>query len=940
MSLIEYPGKKKLLFFLIGHLLMQCTQENPALSHPRIEYPGMKYMEAKGESVVLGSRTEEAQLDEKPESFVRFTYDFSIDSAEVTIDSYRELMGSIPREYDSLSVVDEQWPVTYVSWYDAVLYCNSRSKHHDLDTVYSYISIERTSQGDVFRLSGLQINYGRNGYRLPTEAEWLFAARGSSENEYLWGYHPEPESAEEHAWYIGNSGDVPHAVATRVPNLNGIHDMAGNASEWINESKIPLTGKTVTDLVGGDDIYAAIKILKGGSFHHDLPYLRLASRSDLYTVEAQSRNRYSGFRCAAGIIAKPFFVLHDSQVVRVEPVYVVTPTILQAAGTNRAKLVFVNKTVDNLRTLCFIDYTESQIQIHHFFQPSAVFNPTISPDGEWVCWSNRAEGTLGNGSITVRRLRKGDTSLVTLPDTQAFVPRWFVDPVSRDTFILYVSSAQQNDQISWSVSQTKMIRFEDGRFTDAPVVIEPEGAYHGGRSADGTFLATGFPLLKMKNLSTGESRILFHAPLNGKRPGDTSQVCNVSISPVNDQVLFLDFGSGRDTSSLTGDVYSAHEYLFLGDFSGRVLSLYRVTAPYYAWDHPEWSNRHHLAAATATTPDGAHRVILCLNLKTSKTTPLCEGTDLYHPYLWIDPIAEEDTTSLDPDSLGQYDSPHLSVPQAIMAFKMRFFWHYAESLEVIFTGSSVASNGVDPRHFSMNGYNMGIGAGDPAMSLEFIREYALNLCPRLKIVGMSLDVGFFFEENAETSLYPAFIQSRGYLYDKSNNFWTLGRPPGFESLINAVAIPPTVNPNEADSLGLWMYECPGWGATTPVFGSIDVSIDDDHYHENLRNLVTTIELCAAHGVKVLLATFPMHPGYRELEAYSPFGPSQTTARAMIAQIDSIAEAHENLYFYDAHLFGAHDYAEYEFFDYLHLCPEGAKKMSARLDSLFSIMLNE
>ena len=251
-----------------------------------------------------------------------------------------------------------------------------------------------------------------------------------------------------------------------------------------------------------------------------------------------------------------------------------------------------------------------------------------------------------------------DTLIVTLPDTPAFAPRWYVDANSGDTFVLYVNSAVLNDLYAWTSSQTKMIRFTAGRFADAPVTIESQGTFHGGRSADGVFLATGYPQLKVENLTTRSVVTLFYAPFDGKKGSDTSQVCNVSISPDTGevQVLFLDAGSGRDTSTLTHSVYHAHEYLFRATVTGMVLSTYRAPAPYDSWNNAEWSNRKNIAVSAVVSANGLQEAIYCVNLVSGETLLLCKGTDLQHPYLWIAPSSKIQLTELDIDSTEKHDA--------------------------------------------------------------------------------------------------------------------------------------------------------------------------------------------------------------------------------------------------------------------------------------------
>jgi hypothetical protein len=96
-------------------------------------------------------------------------------------------------------------------------------------------------------------------------------------------------------------------------------------------------------------------------------------------------------------------------------------------------------------------------------------------------------------------------------------------------------------------------------------------------------------------------RQLFIAPFNGKGAQGSTQVCNASICPdsqYNDRCLFLDFGCPPPmVSSLTGTSYGIHEYLFIEEYSGSVLSWYHCPAEEASWDYPEWSTSGKFAVA-------------------------------------------------------------------------------------------------------------------------------------------------------------------------------------------------------------------------------------------------------------------------------------------------------------------------------------------------------
>ncbi|MFI6503011.1 formylglycine-generating enzyme family protein [Nonomuraea typhae] len=99
----------------------------------------------------------------------------------------------------------ERWPVTEVSWPEAVAFCDLLSLAEGLRPYY------RTGAGD--------------GYRLPTEAEWEHACRAGTTGERY-------GELDAIAWHRGNSGGASHEVGTRQPNAWGLHDMIGNVWEW------------------------------------------------------------------------------------------------------------------------------------------------------------------------------------------------------------------------------------------------------------------------------------------------------------------------------------------------------------------------------------------------------------------------------------------------------------------------------------------------------------------------------------------------------------------------------------------------------------------------------------------------------------------------------------------------------------------------------------
>jgi formylglycine-generating enzyme required for sulfatase activity len=240
----------------------------------------MKFIPARDSSFEMGSTT--GETDEMPVHTVTFTYGFFIDSTEVTQGQYSSLMAVTPSAFSGSTS-----PVEMVNWHDAALYCNARSKAEGSDTVYSYSSISGTAGNDCV-LNGLHIDLSKDGYHLPTEAEWEYACRGGTTTDYYWG----TDSVADYAWYFGGNGTETHPVAEKWPNAFGLYDMSGNVWEWCNDWHGSYAADTTTDPSGPAS--GTTRVLRGGAFDSGATTLRSARRNDF---DPSSRNNNRGFRC-------------------------------------------------------------------------------------------------------------------------------------------------------------------------------------------------------------------------------------------------------------------------------------------------------------------------------------------------------------------------------------------------------------------------------------------------------------------------------------------------------------------------------------------------------------------------------------------------------------------------------------------------------------------
>ena len=166
-------------------------------------------------------------------------------------------------------------PMIYVSWYDAVDYCNWVSEKHGLQKVYNLTNQKGEKDYPDYDVT---IDYTKKGYRLPTEAEWEFAARGGKFHEGF-GYSGD-SILNKVAWYYENSNNRTQPVATKNSNKLGLFDMSGNVWEWCNDWYAPYDTLKTNNPRGAEK--ESRRLLRGGSWYYLESHSRLALRYDDY----------------------------------------------------------------------------------------------------------------------------------------------------------------------------------------------------------------------------------------------------------------------------------------------------------------------------------------------------------------------------------------------------------------------------------------------------------------------------------------------------------------------------------------------------------------------------------------------------------------------------------------------------------------------------------
>lgn len=183
---------------------------------------------------------------------------YSMGAYEVTQELFYAVMGYNPTSMNYNSNGNHpNYPVNNVSWYEAVAFCNKLSALQGLTPCYtisgitesdwknkapvkgsgystsSYIIIP-TSSSDAWNKASL--NQSANGYHLPTECQWDFAARGGDPSSSAWGYtYAGGSSMSNYGWYVSNSDGHTHEVGKKYPNTLRLYDMCGNVVEWITD---------------------------------------------------------------------------------------------------------------------------------------------------------------------------------------------------------------------------------------------------------------------------------------------------------------------------------------------------------------------------------------------------------------------------------------------------------------------------------------------------------------------------------------------------------------------------------------------------------------------------------------------------------------------------------------------------------------------------------